>query len=72
MESGVKIETRYSIQDRVVMMGDHSIIATVQRVIVSMGPSGLHVMYEVFYFDSSGVIREPGMYEWQLEMANEA
>lgn len=59
------ITTKFDIKDRVIINGDSSLVATVQRFSVS----SLGTAVEVLWFDSSGAVREHFFFEWQLELA---
>lgn len=64
----MKVETKFDITDCVIINGDTSVKATVQRISFSKtGSMAMNVLYEVSWFDSSGSYREHYMYEWQLE-----
>jgi hypothetical protein len=61
----MRIDTKFDIRDRVIINGETSTVATVQRVFIS----SVGVIYEVSWFDMNGSFHEHGMYEWQLERA---
>jgi hypothetical protein len=64
----VKIETKFDIQDHVIINGDRNgIVAVIQRIFLNGGGG---ILYEVSWFDSSGSFREHSMYEWQLTREN--
>jgi hypothetical protein len=58
----MKIQTQFSIMDKVIINNDHSVVALVQRIIVS----STGTTYEVSWFDSSGSFKEHTLYDWQL------
>jgi hypothetical protein len=61
----VKIDTKFDIRDRVIINGDATTIATVQRISIGGGETS----YEVSWFDSNGALHEHYIWEWQLELA---
>jgi hypothetical protein len=60
------ISTEFDIKDRVVINGDSSVIATVQRVMIAGNGT---MLFEVSWFDSTGSFKEHWMYAWQLTKA---
>lgn len=58
----MRVETKFDIRDRVIINGDPSVVAFVQRIAISSSGA----TYEVSWFDSSGSFKEHWIYEWQL------
>lgn len=56
------IETKFDIRDKVIINNDHSVVALVQRIVMS----SMGITYEVSWFDSGGSFKEHTLYDWQL------
>lgn len=60
----MNVTTKFDIRDRLIINGDSSYVATVQRIMITGDGSQ---SYEVSWFDASGVFQEKWMYTRQLE-----
>lgn len=66
LDVGSCFTSKFAIRNKVIINGDISVVATVQRF--QFGEAG-KALIEVMWFDSGGMVREHWFYEWQLELA---